>query len=368
MVIQGRVAPLISVGVGFHPEMSGRENVFVNGMLLGLTRSEVERRLKEIVAFSELEDFIDTPVKFYSSGMFMRLGFSVAAHVEPNILLVDEILAVGDLAFQLKCIDRMRDLQRNGTTIVIVSHSLHHVRLLCPRTLLMSHGRLEFDGPTETAISRHQELLTADTREPYSESDGGVSGGMSDTAEMVSRELIGPFGPTNQPRQEDELIYRVTLKLKKPLQSPHVFFHVMADIGVPVYGMVTAVRRQWRDFETGDLLDVEIAFRPRLCGGSYRLVLVLTDREARQALWVDRPGMLIYIHNRPGSTGYSDLDAEIRVDGVVLTDHDDQLLDGREPVPESAFLGSASSLTLAGLGGEGSANPNATTAPLEEPS
>src|SRR5436309_9699332 len=128
--IRGRVAPLISVGVGFHPEMSGRENVYVNGMLLGLTRREVDARLEEIVAFAELEDFIDTPVKFYSSGMFMRLGFSVAVHSDPNILVVDEVLAVGDMAFQAKCLERMRSLQQKGTSIVVVSHSMGTIRVL----------------------------------------------------------------------------------------------------------------------------------------------------------------------------------------------------------------------------------------------
>ena len=130
------VAPLIGVGVGFHQEMSGRENVLVNGMLLGMSRRQLEARFDDIVAFAELADFIDTPVKFYSSGMFMRLGFSVAVHVNPQILLVDEILAVGDIGFQLKCFDRMRHLQSEGTTILIVSHSMHAIRLLCPAPCL----------------------------------------------------------------------------------------------------------------------------------------------------------------------------------------------------------------------------------------
>src|SRR5690606_37347034 len=125
VTVRGRVAPLISVGVGFHQELTGRENVYVNGMLLGLTRAEVEARFDEIVDFAELRDRIDTPVKFYSSGMFMRLGFSVAVHVDPDVLLVDEVLAVGDVAFQLKCFDRMRELSARGTTTVLVSHSMH---------------------------------------------------------------------------------------------------------------------------------------------------------------------------------------------------------------------------------------------------
>src|SRR5947208_16874450 len=126
--------------------MSGQENLLINGMLLGLSRRQVAERFDKIVAFAELEEFIDTPVKFYSSGQYMRLGFAAAVHVDPDILLVDEVLAVGDMAFQFKCFERMRELQAAGTTIVFVSHFLHAIRLLCPRALLLSQGRLEFDG------------------------------------------------------------------------------------------------------------------------------------------------------------------------------------------------------------------------------
>src|SRR5438309_1146293 len=148
----GRVAPLISIGVGFHQEMSGRENVYVNGMLLGLSAREVEHRFDEIVAFAELEDFIDTPVKFYSAGMFMRLGFSAAVHSDPDLLVVDEVLAVGDMAFQVKCLERMRSLQGGGTSIVMVSHSMGTIRVLCPRVAVMHRGQLVFDGDPDAAV------------------------------------------------------------------------------------------------------------------------------------------------------------------------------------------------------------------------
>src|SRR3546814_8680745 len=142
--------------------MTGRENFVINGMLLGLTHAEVTERFPAIVAFAELADFIDTPVKFYSSGMFMRLGFAVAVHTDPDVLLVDEVLAVGDIAFQLKCFERMRALQAAGTTILLVSHSMHAIRLLCPRALLFRQGRLELAGPSEEVIARHHELLSVD--------------------------------------------------------------------------------------------------------------------------------------------------------------------------------------------------------------
>ena len=154
VTVRGPIAPLISVGVGFQREMSGRENVFLNGMLLGLTYEEVSERFDDIVAFAELHDFIDTPVKFYSSGMFMRLGFAVAIHIHPRTLLVDEVLAVGDGAFQAKCLRRMQELRDGGTTVVLVSHALHAIRHLCPRALLIIGGCLEYDGETPEALAR----------------------------------------------------------------------------------------------------------------------------------------------------------------------------------------------------------------------
>ena len=324
--IRGRVAPLISVGVGFHQEMSGRENVYVNGMLLGLSRAGVARRFDEIVAFSELEDFIDTPVKFYSSGMYMRLGFSVAAHVDPDIMLVDEVLAVGDLAFQLKCIDRMRLLQEEGATIVLVSHSMHVVRLLCPRTLLLRKGRLVFDGSTETAISRHHELLSEDAAEQSVDSAAPGQGSVT----ILDRELSGPGGPTNHPDQDDILTYTVRLRFEQPVDSPQLMFQVTTEVGTLAYSMQTAVGRRWNRFEAGETTEARIVFRPRLGGGTYRLTTIVTDRDAADVLCHDPVGLLMYLAPRLGTMGFAELEARIEVEDKVLTDHDSLLL-GRRP-------------------------------------
>src|SRR3954451_15459362 len=134
--VRGHIGPLISVGVGFHPEMSGRENAVVNGMLLGLTAKQARERLDQIIEFAELEEFIDTPVKFYSSGMSMRLGFSVIMHTDPTVLLMDEILAVGDAGFHVKCFERFGELRAEGATIVMVSHSMHMLRQMCERGIV----------------------------------------------------------------------------------------------------------------------------------------------------------------------------------------------------------------------------------------
>ena len=150
VMLRGRVAGLIEVGAGFHPDLSGRENVFLNGAILGMSREQLEERFDDIVAFSEIEEFIDTEVKYYSSGMFLRLAFAVAVHTDPDIFLVDEILSVGDEPFQKKCLERIRELQAAGRTMVVVSHELEMLQKLCTRIVVLRKGKIIFDGdPTE---------------------------------------------------------------------------------------------------------------------------------------------------------------------------------------------------------------------------
>jgi len=150
--LNGRVASLLEVGTGFHPELTGRENVYLNGAILGMTRAEIRRKFDEIVAFAEVAPFIDTPVKRYSSGMYVRLAFAVAAHLEPEILVVDEVLAVGDASFQQKCLGKMDDVARAGRTVLFVSHSMAAVERLCPRVLLLDSGFVRFLGPSPDGI------------------------------------------------------------------------------------------------------------------------------------------------------------------------------------------------------------------------
>ncbi|AWW32056.1 ABC transporter ATP-binding protein [Echinicola strongylocentroti] len=156
ITLNGRVASLLEVGTGFHPELTGRENIYMNGTILGMTRREIDRKLDEIIDFSGIEKFVDTPVKFYSSGMKVRLGFSVAAHLEPEILIIDEVLAVGDYEFQQKCLGKMEDVSKNqGRTVLFVSHNMAAVQNLCSRGILMGNGKLHFDGVTEEALKSY---------------------------------------------------------------------------------------------------------------------------------------------------------------------------------------------------------------------
>jgi lipopolysaccharide transport system ATP-binding protein len=157
--INGRLSALIELGSGFHHDLTGRENIFLNGTILGLTRQEIKRRFDEIVAFSEIEQFIDTPVKRYSSGMLVRLGFSVASCIEPDILLVDEVLAVGDASFRQKCLQRIRSLIRNGTTIIFVSHNLYMVQAVCPMSLYVVKGQIRVQGTTTDVIDTYERDL-----------------------------------------------------------------------------------------------------------------------------------------------------------------------------------------------------------------
>src|SRR5579872_4956206 len=155
MVVNGRLSALIEVSAGFHPDLTGRENIFLNGTILGMSKREIQSKLDQIIAFSGIEEFIDTPVKRYSSGMYARLGFSVAAHVDPEVLIVDEVLSVGDSLFQQRCIERMQEVIRGGAAVLFVSHNLKSVAEFCDRGMLLDHGRVLVTGPTQEVISSY---------------------------------------------------------------------------------------------------------------------------------------------------------------------------------------------------------------------
>lgn len=163
MRIAGRVTSLLEVGTGFHPELSGRENIFLNGTILGMTRTEIQSKFDEIVSFSEIEKFIDTPVKRYSSGMYVRLAFSVAAHLETETLIIDEILAVGDLAFQNKCLGKMEEAGRSGRTVIIVSHNMAAIKRLTNSAMVIDHGKIIQKGETEQCIKKYLEISAVQT-------------------------------------------------------------------------------------------------------------------------------------------------------------------------------------------------------------
>jgi lipopolysaccharide transport system ATP-binding protein len=189
--IHGRVGSLLEVGTGFHPELTGRENTFLSGAILGMSRREITRKFDEIVAFAELEKFVDTPVKHYSSGMYVRLAFAVAAHLEPEILLVDEVLAVGDINFQKKCLGKMGDVARAGRTVVLVSHQLNQIRRLSHRVIWIDAGGIRLDGSTHKVVAAYESAMTSGDR------SNGMPHKSSAKAQFLRWEIAG--APPDQP-------------------------------------------------------------------------------------------------------------------------------------------------------------------------
>ena len=190
IVIHGRIAALLEVGSGFHPELTGRENIYLSGAILGMRRAEIAKKLDRIIDYAELRPFMDVPVKRYSTGMFVRLGFSIAAHLDADILLLDEVLAVGDAAFQEKCAQRFLDLKNAGTTVVFVSHDLTAVERLCDRVLLLDRGEIAADGPPAAVIARYQSLVAFRA----SSRGGHEHAGLRKTVEIVSVYFLDPSG------------------------------------------------------------------------------------------------------------------------------------------------------------------------------
>ena len=197
--IYGRVGSLLEVGTGFHPELTGRENVYLSGAILGMTKKEIDRKFDEIVAFSELEKFLDTAVKHYSSGMYVRLAFAVAAHLEPEILLVDEVLAVGDIKFQKKCMGKMSDVARTGRTIVLISHQMNQIRRLCERVVWVDEGTIRQDGRTHDVLAAYETDMLLSERTPSTRSRNNASARFTswelDPAEPHRQQVLSTLDP-----------------------------------------------------------------------------------------------------------------------------------------------------------------------------
>jgi lipopolysaccharide transport system ATP-binding protein len=215
--IDGRVGSLLEVGTGFHPELTGRENTFLAGAILGMSKREIDRKFDEIVAFAELEKFIDTQVKHYSSGMYVRLAFAVAAHLEPEILLVDEVLAVGDINFQKKCLGKMGDVAKAGRTVVLVSHQLNQIRRLANRVVWIDGGSVRQDGPTHEVVSAYESAMTRVDR------NGGLPAhGESSKGRFVNWEIVGPSAQDHHTLNTlGRVTIRFGLELKRPVELGH---------------------------------------------------------------------------------------------------------------------------------------------------
>ncbi|WP_173385442.1 ABC transporter ATP-binding protein [Ruminococcus flavefaciens] len=251
--MQGRVSSLIELGAGFHPDMSGRENIYTNAAIFGLNKKEIDSRIQSIIDFSELKDFIDNPVRTYSSGMYMRLAFSVAINVDADILLIDEILAVGDANFQSKCFNKLREIKSHGTTIVIVSHSLGQIEQICDRSIWIHEGLIKAEGPPKEIDLEYLDYMSrkiqdrnkkseeaADTEEPAENKDGKRWGSGEARIKRI-RSFASDGTEQSVFRVGEDIRLTVDYTVKKPVQDAVIGFGIFDMNGVQCYGTNTRI-------------------------------------------------------------------------------------------------------------------------------
>jgi len=285
--VGGRVGSLLELGAGFHPDLTGRENVFLNGSIHGLKRAYVREKLDEIVAFAGLEEFIDLPVRTYSSGMYMRLGFAISAHIDADVLLLDEVFAVGDEQFQRKCFGKIFEFKQQGGTIVFVSHDASAVERLCDRAILLREGRVEFDGPTHDAIVRYRQLLAGE-RDP-AERGAGLNEWGSGEARIEDVQLLGPDGEERaQFLAGEPLALRLRIGAERPLPPPRLSLEFRDASGLLVAGAGQSTAELGWDDDVPELtvrFDVE---QLPLADGRFHLRLGLTDETGERLYhWLD---------------------------------------------------------------------------------
>ena len=255
--IYGRIGSLLEVGTGFHKELTGRDNVYLNGAILGMRKAEIDRKFDEIISFSEVEKFIDTPVKFYSSGMTVRLAFAVAAHLDPEILLVDEVLAVGDAAFQRKCLTKMESVGKSGRTVVFVSHHMPSITRLCERAFLLNHGQLMLSGPAEQVVADYLSANLGTTA--YKEWIDPVPAPGSDVTKLRSVRIIDEQGNTNY-----------SFDIRRPVGIEFTY-DVLAQTGYAIFPFMNIHNEEEIILFTSFDTDTEWRSRPRP-PGRYRSV------------------------------------------------------------------------------------------------
>ena len=286
--VRGRVAPLIEVGAGLVGELTGRENIYLNAVILGMSTREISRKFDEIVAFAELEKFVDTPLKRYSSGMAVRLGFSIATSVEADILIVDEVLAVGDIAFQRKCFDRMEDLiRRRGRTVLLVSHNIRQVERLCARTILLDHGRLEFNGPSSEACDLFVKQSNSRIRE-QSLAGGAVGRNVRGTGEveLVSFDLRDGSGyRANELVMGEPATIRAVFRVSARVERPEIHFGIHTTDFIYIATMGSAHVEGRPDLEPGiNVVECRLRAVP-LVPGTYCLRLSVLDKNPSELFY-----------------------------------------------------------------------------------
>jgi lipopolysaccharide transport system ATP-binding protein len=302
VLLRGRVASLLEVGTGFHPELTGRENVFLNGAILGMTQREIRRKFDEIVAFAEIDKFLDTPVKHYSSGMYVRLAFAVAAHLEPEILIVDEVLAVGDAAFQEKCIGKMNSVaETEGRTVLFVSHNMAAVQHLCARAILIQSGQVSADGLPETVIAGYLSDARTESRVALTDWKDRTSSGEARIIELE----IGNSSNGNTITFGGELKIKIHARFDATLVDPSFGVIVHDSAGMPLLNM-RSIHDGFRVGGVSGNIIVEMK-TPRLdlYPGRYLLSAFISDSASQRA--VDFPRLCSTIRIGPAAGPHGDL-------------------------------------------------------------
>jgi ABC-type polysaccharide/polyol phosphate transport system ATPase subunit len=305
----GRIASLLELGAGFHPDFTGRENVYLNGSIHGLSRARVREVMDEIVAFAELEHAIDLPVRTYSSGMFMRLGFSVAAHIQSDVLLLDEVFAVGDEQFQRKCFGKIAEFKNRGGTIVFVSHDAQAVERLCDRAVLLRHGRVAFDGPTQEAIAAYRRLLSADARPD--ELGAGLREWGSGEARIVAAQLLDDEGDERRQFAAGEpATVRLVVVAEDDVAPPTVSLELRDEGGLVLGGASQDTRELGWPGAAGER---ELRFRLTrlpLADGRFHLRVALVDADGGRLLHTLEDALRFFVFPSGAETGTVLLEGE----------------------------------------------------------
>ncbi|MBN2457215.1 MAG: ABC transporter ATP-binding protein [Sedimentisphaerales bacterium] len=319
IAIKGRIGALIAVGAGFHPMLSGRENVYINGAILGMSKREIDSKFDRIVKFADIGDFLETPVKHYSSGMYVRLGFAVAVHCEPDILLVDEILAVGDIGFRAKCYEVIRQLKRKGVTIIFISHNLATISEICNKTMLLWKGQIKFIGDSEDAVDIFQ-------REIFSESVAEGTRNLSDPllgpvqfrsgAKIKSVRLLDVAGNEcktlhNGQEQVVETVIRFDKDVSNPMAGCFIWDNqgrVIHDINTFLLGINTG------EFKAGKEYVFRWFLNPHLLPDHYNLGVDISQADVEHFYYDRRvKALILSVESNSRAQGFVDMDARLEI-------------------------------------------------------
>jgi ABC-type polysaccharide/polyol phosphate transport system ATPase subunit len=326
--VGGKVAGLLELGAGFHPDLTGKENIYLNGSILGMSRREIDALYDEIVEFSGVGDFIDNPVRNFSSGMYVRLGFSVAIQVDPDVLLLDEVLAVGDAAFQVKCFEKLHEVRRQRKTVLLVTHDVNSAMRLCDRAILLDEGRVVADGSSREVVALYQQRVAAGrdalpTEAPPTRASKRWGSG---EAHILSVELLDEWErPVDRVSSGDQATLRVVAEFRERVEDPIFGFVLFTDDGKDLFGTNTLSRLiDVGTFEAGDR--VQVAFRQKisLLPGRYMFSVAIAHNDASSPIDMWQDCLYFRVRGFSGDQGFFDLGTGIEV--ARVSEHSDRTI------------------------------------------